>query len=104
MVASIPPNYYNDPNGDLKDTLPSQANTYEYDFLGRKVSSNTPDSSTKKFIYDNLNVLHFYQDADGAKNGYINYLKYDNLKRTTEKGYYNYTWDESTTATITKLC
>ena len=94
LIASIPPNYY-EASGTLGGAIPPDATTYTYDFLGRQLTSHSPDSGNAKYIYDNLNQIRFYQDADGEAGGYLNYIQYDNLARIVEKGYYEFIWDDT---------
>ena len=70
-----------------------------FDLLGRKTNIKTPDSGVNSMIYDDDGQLRFSQDAQGAKDGYYSYMKYDALNRPVEHGYITGTWDPSTLQT-----
>jgi RHS repeat-associated protein len=93
-TAVIPPVYYqNPPQQTGTISIPAIATTASYDFLGRLVSTQAPDRGISTCIYDQASRPRFSQDARGAAQGYINYIKYDMLGRTVEQGYYVSAWD-----------
>lgn len=75
--------------------IPQQATTFQYDFLGRKIATNNPDSGSGVYLYDNSSLVRFFQDDVAKAKGYINYIKYDQLGRIIEDGYYNTAWDSN---------
>lgn len=91
------PNYYAPPNG-------SQATDWQqtrtFDFLGRLSAYTTPNTHTKRFLYDDASHLRFEQSAEDAVQSpqRVRYFKYDLLGRVVERGYLQdatYTWGSS---------
>ncbi len=68
----------------------------QYNLLSKIIQTDHPDEGTQKFIQNSGGHKRFYQDAEGAANGYFIYIKYDALNRIIEKGVYHDIWDEPT--------
>ncbi len=60
-----------------------------YTFQGLLASRSTSDAGTTRYLYDNAGRPRFSMDADGAAAtpNIINYIRYDELGRETERGY-----------------
>ncbi|ACU98272.1 RHS repeat-associated core domain-containing protein [Saccharomonospora viridis] len=69
------------PRGELKSVTDPAGNTwsYDYDVLGRKISSHDPDSGTTTYVYDELDQLVSTTDERGRTLAYT----YDELGRRT---------------------
>jgi RHS repeat-associated protein len=93
--AVIPPLYYATyPHRDFTAIeIPAMATLATYDYLGRLITAQDPDRGISHCIYDKASRPRFSQDALGAAQGYIYYIKYDELGRTIEQGYYVSAWD-----------
>nr|AYC64264.1 hypothetical protein [Pseudobryopsis hainanensis] len=87
IIEAVPPNYY---DGEMDE---SGVVVYQYDFLGRQIESTHPDTGQARFIYNASSLVRAYQDAQACINGFVNYIKYDNLGRVLEKGYLEQEWD-----------
>ncbi|QUM85219.1 RHS repeat-associated core domain-containing protein [Moritella sp. 28] len=95
VIASLPPKYYAErASGHNTEVMPTLASTYCYDFLGRQISSFSPDVGKSLYIYDHLDQLRFIQSATAAEKNYLNYFKYDQQQRIIEKGSDESSWDE----------
>jgi len=71
-----------------------------YNFLGELISINEPDSGGTEYIFDLAGRTRFVRTANDANaTGQLStilYSKYDNLGRTTEKGYFRAVWNRET--------
>ncbi|UII33638.1 DUF6443 domain-containing protein [Fulvivirga ulvae] len=95
LWKTYPPNYHNPPNNEVDRN--AYISEYTYDFLGRLKKRDDPDQGVTRYIYnEKTGRLVFSQDANGAANGTINYLKYDAEGRASESGVFSAAWNEST--------
>jgi len=84
------PNYFNPPDG----STPRDWTTVQtFDYANRLLTSQPGAQSPIRVIYDAAGNIRFTQDAQGAKAGTYNYIKYDQLSRQIEAGYLTGTWD-----------
>ncbi|MEM9337281.1 MAG: RHS repeat-associated core domain-containing protein [Bacteroidota bacterium] len=60
----------------------------QYNFLGSVTYQRDPDNGSVFFTYDEVQRMRLRLDAEGAKEGYYQYWKYDKLGRVTEEGVY----------------
>ncbi len=67
----------------------------KYNHLSNVVQTNHPDQGVRNLISTISGRKRFYQDPEGASNGYFTYIKYDALNRAVEKGIFNGLWNES---------
>src|SRR5262249_17989253 len=61
----------------------------EYDFFGRKIRAETPDSRPYAYcyVYDDAGRVRFMQDPNGTVESYLLYRLYDSVGRLQEEGF-----------------
>lgn len=96
-TASIPPKYYaqNPVRSGGAPSLPGEATTAGFNYLGQRTSVSNPDQGQSRCVYDYGTQPRFMQDAAGAAQGFVRYVKYDVLNRPIEDGYIDMQWDEA---------
>lgn len=92
VTRAFQPNAF-DPDVPDRDRFAEQMS---YDFFGNVIQSQGPDATApEQSVYDRAGHLRFFQSADGAAHGYVNYLCYDALGRVAEEGTCNCAWDRT---------
>ena len=67
----------------------------EYDFFGRMIRTEEPDTAqASRIVYDRAGRIRFTQDANGAAAGYLLYRLYDRIGRVIEDGSCDAAWNE----------
>jgi YD repeat-containing protein len=90
--------YAYDPQGNLGSVTDAKSNQtiYDYDDMGRPVSTSSPDTGLTTYAYDQAGNLRYKTDAKGVRVEYT----YDDLNRVTAAIYPNsiddisYTYDQ----------
>ncbi len=86
LVEKHVPNYFDLPDGSVEDDWVEEIT---YDHFSRITERSATDIGTLKSLYSRTGKLRFTQDEEGSTIGYFSYIKYDNLNRVVETGYFN---------------
>jgi len=79
------PNYH-DLQGQSVDEQMAYQSVSDTDMLERLVQVTDPDRGVIEYAYDGANNLRVMQDAEGKKNNYSLYYRYDSLGRVIQSG------------------